>query len=281
MSNARQLVEMEAIDLAPGESLAGLLCPFCNGGRSRERTFSVSRVADGILHNCFRASCSEGRGFVPTGAVLRNPSRPPAIKLDRPYTGEYRPLESQDTDYFRNRFDLDLPPVGPVGVNEYGQYVLQVLNPLGLARGYVVRRRGWSGMDSPRPLNVSDGPKTRLFMNNSQQVPLSWYKPADLRDRWANDVAVLVEDQLSAMKVQQAGFTGIALLGTHLEANRVREIGMFRPKLVVIALDQDATPVALGMARTWGLSFNKTRVALLEHDLKDIARDDIREVLGI
>lgn len=282
--SARKLVEMEAIDLAPGESMAGLLCPFCNGGRSRERTFSVSRVADGILHNCFRASCTEGRGFVPTAGVLRDPNRPTPPKPDRPYYGEYRPLETQDLDYFHERFDLVVHPNGEIGVNEFGQYVMQVLNPYRLARGYVVRRISWSGMAPPRPNNVSEGPKTRVFMNDSRQLPMSWYFPVTRREpsfEGPHTAVVLVEDQVSALKVAQAGHIGVALLGTHLDANRVREIGTQRPKEVIIALDQDATPLALGMARTWGLSFNKTRVAILEHDLKDIAHEEITEVLGL
>lgn len=129
-------------------------------------------------------------------------------------------------------------------------------------------------MEMPRKANIHDGPKTRLFMNDSRQLPMSWY--------WQNnDVIVLTEDQLSAMKVYQAGFTGVALLGTHLEVQRVREIGTQKPSRVIIALDADATALALGMARTWGLAFNKTRVAVLEHDLKDIPRGDIAEALGL
>jgi hypothetical protein len=274
MSNARRLVEMEALDLAVGESINGALCPFCNGGSSRERTFSVTRLADGIGHNCYRASCTEGRGFVPTAGVLRAPSNAGPVKPDRPYHGEYRPLETKDIDYFHERFDLDLPSQGPVGVSEYGQYVMEVRNPMGLARGYVVRRRGWSGPPAPRPLQVTEGPKTRLFLNDSSQLGQSWY--------WQNnEVVVLVEDQISAMKAYQAGYTGVALLGTHLETRRVREIGTLRPKLVLIALDQDATAVAMGMARNWGLAFNKTRVAVLERDLKDIARHEVQEALGL
>lgn len=274
MSNARKLVEMEALDLAVGESINGALCPFCNGGNSRERTFSVTRLADGIVHNCYRASCTEGRGFVPTAGVLRTPGLSSPVKPDRPYHGEYRQLEEQDVRYFSERFDLDLPAQGPVGVNEYGQYVMEVRNPMGLARGYVVRRRGWSGMAPPRPNKIEEGPKTRLYLNDSSQLGQSWY--------WqSNEVVVLVEDQVSAMKAYQAGYTGVALLGTHLETRRVREIGTLRPKLVLIALDQDATAVAMGMARNWGLAFNKTRVVILERDLKDIARGEVTEVLGL
>lgn len=270
------MIEMEAQHLGVDESAAGLLCPFCEGGRSRERTFSVKRIHDGILHNCFRASCTAGRGFVPTAGVLRAPAPMRENKPDRSYYGTYRGIEASDREYFLERFDLDVDINSGIGVNDENHYVMEIRRPDLLARGYAVRRGGWTGTPiTPRSVRT-DGPKTKIFMNDSTQVPMSWTHFPE-----TGNVVVLVEDTISALKASQAGYVGVALLGTHLEANKVREIAMQKPSEVLIALDNDATAIALGMARTWGLAFGATRVVILEHDLKDISREEVEEVLDV
>lgn len=280
MRNAEQTeVEMLAIDLGVDESQNGLLCPFCQGGRSGERTFSITRISDGVLHNCWRASCEAGRGFVPTVGILRDPAKPRDPKPDKHYTGQYLPLEKSDRNYFLERFDLDVHPHGPIGVTDRNEHVLQVLNPLGMARGYAVRRGGWQGTPATPRSWRADGPKTRIFMNDSQQIPQSWQQNHGFAVRRPVRRVVLVEDGLSALKIQQNGDTGVALLGTHLEATKVREISMQKPTEVIIALDNDATAQALRMAGTWGLAFPRTRVAVLERDLKDVSRDEVRRIL--
>jgi DNA primase len=92
---------------------------------------------------------------------------------------------------------------------------------------------------------------------------------------------VLVEDQLSAISAQQGGVNAVALLGTHLNNDKVWEISQWQPSQVIIALDADATDQAFKLARKWGLAFPKTRVAILARDLKEEKTDDIRYILGL
>lgn len=271
----RTEIELEAQLLDVGETLNGLLCPFCEGGRTGEHTFSITRIDDGLLHNCYRASCDDGRGFVATGAVLRQ-AGPPKQKRSEPYTGTFEALEEKDYVYFSERFDLDRQYLSHMGRNSDGYYVQALVAPNGMHRGYAVRLGCWSG--GPRcPRNSrSFGPKTKLYLNDSQQVPQSWYRYT--LGRVAH--VVLVEDAVSAMKVQQAGHAGVALFGTNLTATKVREIGMQHPVLVSIALDADATDVAFEMAREWGLAFPRTRVIVLERDLKDISKSEVVRILS-
>lgn len=53
---------------------AGLLCPFCEGGSSRERTFSVKvetvpGVGMSAVYHCFRASKCGASGRIPSSRV--------------------------------------------------------------------------------------------------------------------------------------------------------------------------------------------------------------------
>jgi hypothetical protein len=275
-------IELEAVGLEVGESIGGLECPFCGGGRTGEQKFGITRTDTGLLYNCYRASCTDGRGFIPTrGDLLAGPKpRAARKKWSGPYRGEFRPLKSKDYEYFADRFDLSPAYVGFAGVNESNHYVLEIKTMDGYVRGYVVRRGCWSG-DKPRcPRTASiGGPKSRAYSNNPDDVMLSWHKPID-DGRWATERRiVVVEDQISAAKVAQAGQVGVALTGSYLGEDKVKEIASWLPSEVTIALDADATGEAYKFARKWGLAFRKTRVLQLTKDIKDLKRDDVEELL--
>lgn len=280
-SRAREDIVLSALDLQVGDSASGLLCPFCLGGRTGERKLGIRRTESGVLFNCLRASCGVS-GFVPTAGALVSPDVARKPKEAKPYWGTFEPLQSQDVWYFRRRFGIDLSKSDLIGVNEHGHYVQRILDPRGLTRGYAVRRRGWTGYPDPPRTVAHDGPKTALYMNSPDMLPQSIYRywshastTADPREHaW-----VLVEDCISAIKLQQNGWNAVALLGTHLNNDRVREIAMLKPSKLVIALDPDASAKGLAMARKYGLAFPKVRVVLLEEDLKDTNSNDFYSIL--
>lgn len=272
-------IELEAIGLDIGESIGDLECPFCGGGRSGERKFSVTRIDTGILFNCYRASCPDGRGFIPTrGDLLQGPKPATASKWKGPYRGEFRPLKRGDREYFEARFDLRAPYLDFIGVSESNQFVLEVRTMDGYVRGYVVRRGCWSGQPTcPRSAAVS-GPKSRAYTSNDGDILLSWHSP-DVKDaRWTGKI-IVVEDQISAAKVAQAGYTGAALTGSYLGEEKVKEIARYKPAELVIALDADATGEAFKAARKWGLAFRSVRVLQLHTDIKDMKHSDVVELL--
>src|SRR5687768_16257684 len=100
-------IELEALGLDIDESIGNLLCPFCQGGSSGEHKFSITRIDTGLLYNCYRAGCSDGRGFIATrGDLLAGPKPATASKWKGQYRGEFRPLTRKDHEYFSARFDL-------------------------------------------------------------------------------------------------------------------------------------------------------------------------------
>tara|TARA_A100001388_G_C28665509_1_gene448911 strand:- start:329 stop:931 length:603 start_codon:yes stop_codon:yes gene_type:complete len=90
------------------------------------------------------------------------------------------------------------------------------------------------------------------------------------------DTAVVVEDCASACAVSN-DFAGVALMGTSLPTEY---INVLQKKFdnIIVALDRDATSKAFDIARELGYR-SKTRVVILEDDLKYFKPDEIREIL--
>lgn len=276
-------IELEAHDLSEGESISGLICPFCHGGQSGEQKFSITRTDSGLVYNCYRSSCSEGRGFIPTvGRLLPGQARQerPKSKWKGPYTGTFEPLEDKDIEYFNRRFHLGIGATNFLGRNSGNLYVMEVRTMEGYVRGYAVRRGCWTVRNDTDPVcprtALKTGPKTKVYLSNADDVSLSWHLP---QSPTATRRVFVVEDQVSAAKVAQAGYAGVALMGAYLGEEKVKEISHWKPSQVAIALDADATGEAFKAVRRWGLAFPKTKILVLGQDIKDMSRKAVQELL--
>lgn len=273
-------IELEAAQLPVGEQMR-TLCPSCEGGTSHERSLLITREPGGLRAHCFRATC----GFFQrvTGGAGTTSDVPPAPAQEPThYLGTFEPLEAIDTDYFKRRFGLDKIYVpGRIGVNANNQYVMPIMNRFGLRTGYVVRQKPWDGpIAAPRqPRNPYSGMarKVRVWPDTPETVMLSIYRRSSAV---LSGTIVLTEDQISAMKAAQEGFTGVALLGVGLNFDKVRELQRLHPKRVLVALDPDASHLSFQMVNKWSAAFPYMRAVLLDQDLKDMKPDDVLEVLG-
>jgi hypothetical protein len=94
------------------------------------------------------------------------------------------------------------------------------------------------------------------------------------------DVAVVVEDCVSASVVGTLGnFVGVAVLGTSLLPSHRDYLTQF--STAVIALDPDALPKTLSMAKELRGYVNKVLVLRLEDDLKYQNKTDIKNLIDI
>lgn len=261
-------------DLAVGESTNREKCPSCQGGTSRESSFTVTRQLEGLVYNCYRASCGE-RGFVGThGSIVK----PGIVKQKlREYWHPVRGLTSNDVTYFMHRFQIN-PTTSTLYIkgSDFDEYIFPIYDIRGLERGYQVRQPAWQGKVRPPRSGRDDAPKARTFPHVREPMQ-SFY----LGGGNTGDLLVVVEDPVSAIKVAQLGVNCVALLGTTVNADKVREWSLLKPKQVLIALDEDATDVAFKIGRKWGLAFEKTRVVCLDFDLKDTDLEDILDILGV
>lgn len=246
-------------------------CPFC---AAPERSLSVTRRSHRIFYHCFRASCAAsgsfpifGTAFLPTESIGKGV----IAAKDRRYRGSLLPLADIDRIYFKERFRL-LKPVS-IWLSEERRYVFDIYDSHGQLRGYLERCASWKGIiPSPRvEHDWAGGPKTKLYMEDADDVPLAWYSPTRV---YQERGLVLVEDCLSAMRVAERGWYAAALLGTYLDYSRVEEIAAWRKKNITggpvyLALDADATATALTAARKWSGMLADIRVVILRRDLKE------------
>ena len=92
-------------------------------------------------------------------------------------------------------------------------------------------------------------------------------------------VAVVVEDCLSAAVVGYGTFVGVALLGTSLQESHKRYLSQF--STAIVALDPDALPKTLLMAKELRGHVNDVRVLRLTDDLKYRNPTDMENLHGI
>jgi hypothetical protein len=92
-------------------------------------------------------------------------------------------------------------------------------------------------------------------------------------------VAVVVEDCVSAAVVGYGAFVGVAILGTSLQESHKGYLSQF--STAIIALDPDALPKTLQMAKELRGHVNDVRVLRLADDLKYRNPTDMENLHGI
>lgn len=198
----------------------------------------------------------------------------------KPYTGQLSRLTKEDAEFFATHYGIENP--GRLIQRGEGRYVMPILGPMQELRGRVARTP-WK--DSPLSLEPhAKYPKAVTYLERIGPVQ-SFYVSAPVYP-----VVVLVEDQLSAMKLAEMGYTAVAMLGTpnsehpdnYSGQDRVAEIAQFAAgRTVIVALDADMTAQSFLFARKWKDAFSSVRVAILNADIKDTSRDEIPAILGV
>lgn len=221
----------------------------------------------------------------------RTPGKQPEL---RPYTGQLKALTADDLVFFLQRYELPAEAaqrnIAIDGVSK--RYVLPIYGPTNAIRGHVLRMP-WDG--APR-LPVWCGysfPKADTYKHALEPLQSHYFSDeyAPAYDLEGTAALVLVEDQLSAIKLAAYGYDSVALLGvpyfkgssdSYAGVDRVREIARrAKDGPVIVALDSDMTETALLFAKRWRPMFNSIRVAILDRDLKDTRASEFADVLGV
>lgn len=231
--------------------MANQLCPFCNGGRTKELSLSVSY--DG-LYLCHRASCgARGKWDSRYCAAPKRTSTWPTLNT---LNGDA--LESLVNTYSLTKNDLaSLRPEEAVTCKGETRWWYPIFGPDGSTRGGVARLNGGT-------------PKSLTYVDGGYKLG-SWYNPSNPT---FYGHAVLVEDQVSAAKLGQY-VTTVALMGTNLNDTLTGYLSGSGIKHLYIALDADALSTAVSIANKVGVYFDSCSVICLTKDIKDTSHPEI------
>jgi hypothetical protein len=203
-----------------------IVCPFCEGGSSKEKSFIITKEGRNVKYMCHRASCN-ARGNTNYRGELQQSAQPvQAPVLTTPSEGVYALRSVRDN--------------------------------LGRDRGGVYRRKPTAPSQLPKDINRIDDDWCKLHFP----------APTDAK------CVILVEDIISAEKMHPF-FPCVALLGVHLNEQKLAYLVEQGVRHVIVALDNDATRQAIRIARKWLFD---TTILPLQRDLKDETYERLQEI---
>jgi hypothetical protein len=244
--------------LEVNQSIGGLECPKCNGGQHRDKAFSVSKVSDGVLFHCFRASCGFS-GFIPGAHISRTAS---SRHHDRTFKYDINQPNSVVRRNLIQRFGLHASVLNKV---KYSYDIARVLYPVRSAKGNDI---GWIARDYPW-CPGRKGPENQvktLSYIDALYPHMHFTHPLALHT--GHTKAVLVEDWVSAEKVGSF-LPAVALLGSHLSKDNALYLRHLGVRDLIIWLDADAIGKARSIQHNYNIMFNIT-IVYSKEDPKDL-----------
>ena len=271
MSNQIDYIKLEALSMAVGENRS-VHCCFCDNTPPYPPTLSITRQEGSIVYHCFRASCG-GKGVIGSTAhetikqpkpkfsptwydkPTRNPTRQELLSMSFKYSIGDKILERQGWKIGES-YSADIT------------WVFPLFDKNGTCYGHTTKAYGGNFkalhyITKQRPLLHY----TQMRLN--QDTPLAL----------PHSTAILTEDVISAVKMGRYA-RGVALLGTNINEEGVRDLLSAGYNNVIIALDPDASEKAFAIKKKFGLFFRTCRVVLLPADPKDMEPIELERILG-
>jgi DNA primase len=260
---------MSLLDLAvlmyDGESKSGLMCPFCEGGSTKEQTLFMLRDGRKVIYKCYRASCGKG-GLLNLGTLAAGERKEELRKKEWVLEVRSDPLDAATEEYLKTRYFLSDQELRRSEIGTTTKYCqaathrvyIPVLRYNRTIRGFVAR--DISGKENKKALS---------FMWNKDEPILAWYTNP------SSNKLLIVEDPFSALRASSF-VNSVALLGTDLSKAKTDEIVRNGFTEAWMALDKDATRQAVKLAVKLKDRL-KLRVLVLDEDLKDLTRKELEE----
>lgn len=217
---------------------------------------------------CHRASCNF-KGRDGSGSVNANVSLPKPIKEQRVVTKLALPEDIRNELKERYLFtDGAIEHSGLGWTNDYS-------SP-GTGRVYIpirdsVRQEVGCVLRTPQRYAKENARKALTFFTEDRGDEMAWY----LHD--GSNICILVEDCYSGIRLWQEGISSVALLGTHLNDERVQRIKKgSRGAKIHLALDEDAYSKSIKYVLRYR---NELRMQLirLKKDVKDLDEMEMQE----
>jgi len=254
---------LTSIRLKDGETKR-MDCPFCHG----RGTFTITRKEGSRVWNCYKASCtaSGGQGDTRSLQNLKKAVRSRSEGLQGPFNGTVRinPYPVPDLITPIDNHPEILTYLGQVNSLEavlkdlakvsYAPKEHRVLFWMNEGQGCVGR-----ALDGRKP-------KWKCYGNT-----------AGVYTCGNGSTAVIVEDAASACAVGVIpGYTGVALLGTHIDHYQKRQLVSY--ERLIICLDNDASSKSIKLLRKVEGLIPST-IRFLRDDIKWMNKAQIEEIL--
>jgi hypothetical protein len=261
--NARDTLLLQYEGLSDGTSLAGELCPACDGGSTKEGSLSVSKREGLLLWQCHRASCGFAGAASSSGQTYQRTEEQAKDwgAIGRQVARECSMVATQYRELLASKYFITENHISKYGLgwdDRSQRLVLPVQDVRSERLGVVLRS-----------LNGAS-PKTFKY---TEEGALAWYiNPATTS-------IIIVEDQLSAIRASDY-LTSVALLGTHLNEARISEIrNRSGGGHVYLALDADAWSKAIDYTIAYR-SRLKLQLLKLTKDIKNHDPEELAALLG-
>jgi hypothetical protein len=262
----RDDIKLMALGVPAGTSSEHLICPFCKGGTSREKSFVVRRDASTLYYQCYRNSCDEKGAIGSVGAVW-NQQEAASKPTNTPYRGETCALSDGDMRFLTTKWHFTPEEIERANILKdiaSQRLVLPVRNIQEQREGCILRD------------TQGRRPKALAFWEGASTIGLHF--PVVVGEKNRRRVAselLIVEDWASAERAS-AYMPTCAILGTNLSSEQACHIGNHYRK-VAVALDADATVKASALVyKRCGILFDSCRVVPLPKDIKNMTPAELR-----
>ena len=238
-----------------------ILCPFCNGGSSKELSMNVYSRDGRVTYHCFRNKCKATGSL--TGGVTHGKPRQgsKSYKIHATYLPQElrKHLPVQDTStpiMWEPKLQLVLYPILDFHGVEIGY----------IRRHYKELNGWWKGSKALTVLHNPDSPVPTMHF------PL-------LTSTNLTDTITLVEDWPSS-EVVAKHTPCAALLGTSISDTEIGYLLSIGVRHVNICLDNDALATAARLKRKLALLFDSVSVTFVDQDPKDMDEKSLQKKFG-
>lgn len=240
-----------------------MVCPFCQGGSSHEKSLALTHTDDGaLLFICHRAHCGVRGSLGGTSIGSGERRQPPVRRESVPYREHIGHVPQEVAAEVQFRWHFERFPDHWRWNYATERIMYPVLSPKAERRGYVARTLGGS---TPKSLNYKE------LLNQP------WC-------HWASVVGPrvwVVEDIASAERLAQRHQAAVSLVGVHAASDVVEEMLFVAGKRpIMVALDRDALRRSLDIASMLRLrSRAPVLVSVLSKDIKDMNPEELTDCL--
>lgn len=250
-----------------GDQKSGLICPFCHGGATKERSLSIRAFFDGVNYKCFRASCGKsGKLNLKTGFLSEDKDKNSNV-TELPWVKAFE-LVPITKDWEDELLKYGILKSHAVAKGWQCNVVGNLVIPLKPVMAPVVVGHEFRNKDGRLP-------KSRMhMMTGALNFPRNAFET-----KHKKETVLIVEDSISALKASIVCRT-YSLQGTNFSQRHAEELAdNWKAKRYLLALDRDATQKSVEFLNKYKFILPAMRLCPINRDIKNFRVSEIEELV--